>query len=87
MSAPRRLKWGLPESPPPKHPYRDTLFVYAGFAVIVVLVAWATGGAVGTAAVVAIVFFLVASAWNLVRWRATLREAARRAAEDGTRAP
>ena len=26
----RRLQWGLPETPPPKHPYRDTLIVYGG---------------------------------------------------------
>ena len=29
MSRPRRLQWGVPEPPPPKHPYRDTLLVYA----------------------------------------------------------
>ena len=36
----RRLRWQLPETPPPKHPVRDTLLVYAGLAVVVVLVAW-----------------------------------------------
>ena len=56
----------LPDPPPPKHPYRDTLIVYGAFAVIVVLVAWATGGDVKKAAVVAIAFFLLATAWNIV---------------------
>jgi membrane protein implicated in regulation of membrane protease activity len=84
MTRPRRLRWELPEAPPPQHPYRDTLLVFAGLAVVVVLVAWATGGAVGKAAIVAIVFFVVASAWNAYRWRAKVNEAARRAAEDGT---
>ncbi|MCW2963017.1 MAG: hypothetical protein JWO17_269, partial [Actinomycetia bacterium] len=27
MSRPRRLQWGVPEQPPPKHPYRDTLII------------------------------------------------------------
>ena len=74
MSRPRRLQWGLPESPPPKHPYRDSAIVYAVFAVIIVVVAWATGGAVGSAAIVAVVFFVVATGWSAFRWRSRLQE-------------
>jgi Flp pilus assembly protein TadB len=73
---PRRLQWGLPESPPPKHPYRDTLLVYGGLAVVVVLLAWATGGSLGKAVAVAAVFFVIASVWNVYRWRARARSAA-----------
>jgi hypothetical protein len=72
---PNRLHWGMPEQPPPKRPYRDTVLVYGGLALLVVIVAWATGGAVGKAAIIAGLFFLVATAWNIVRWRTRLREA------------
>ena len=39
MSSPRRLRWSVPEGSSTRHPYRDTVIVYAGLAVIVVLVA------------------------------------------------
>ena len=74
MSRPRRLQWGVPEQPPPKHPYRDTLIMYGVFSVLIVLVAWATGGGVRRAFVIAILFFVVASAWSISRWRNRLRE-------------
>ena len=67
-----RLQWGLPEAPPPRHPYRDTLLVYGVLAVLIVVVAWLTGGAVGKAAVIAVFFFVVASAWSVYRWRRRL---------------
>jgi membrane protein implicated in regulation of membrane protease activity len=77
----RILRWGLPEPPIPKHPYRDTLLVYAGFAVFIVLLGWATGGSVTKAIVVAAVVYVAASAWSLARWHQRLRrEAARREA-------
>ena len=83
MSRPRRLQWGgVPESPPPKHPYRDTLLVYAGFAVLIVVVAWATGGGVARALVIAAVFYVVASVWSISRWRARLREQAASSEQD-----
>jgi membrane protein implicated in regulation of membrane protease activity len=70
----RRLSWGIPDTPPPKHPYRDTFLVYAGFAVVLVVVAWLTGGGVKRAAGVAVVFFVVATAWTSYRFRGKLRE-------------
>jgi Flp pilus assembly protein TadB len=79
----RRLHWGVPEQPAPKHPYRDTLIIYAVFAVLIVVVAWLTGGGVARAALVAVVFYVVASAWSVSRWRTRLREEAARAREDG----
>jgi membrane protein implicated in regulation of membrane protease activity len=79
----RRLQWGLPESPPPKHPYRDTLLIYGALALLIVVVAWLTGGAVGKATVIAVFFFVVASAWSIYRWRSRLKaDAAARAARE-----
>jgi membrane protein implicated in regulation of membrane protease activity len=73
----RRLQWGLPETPRPKHPYRDTLILYGVLAILIVVVAWATGGAVGKAAVIAGFFFVVASVWSVYRWRSRLRAEAK----------
>jgi hypothetical protein len=75
----RFLRWGPPEQPPPKRPYRDSIVLYAVLAVVIVLVAWLTGGGVGRAVVFAILFFVVATAWSVWRWRDRLREEARRA--------
>jgi len=79
---PKRLQWGVPEEPPPKHPYRDSVIMYAVFAVVIVLVAWATGGGVGRAVVIALVFFVAASAWSASRWRTRIREESARAREE-----
>jgi membrane protein implicated in regulation of membrane protease activity len=76
---PRHLRWGLPESPIPKHPYRDTMLVYGFFAVLVVLLAWLTGGNIPKSIVVAFVVWLAASVWGIARWRQRIqREEARR---------
>ena len=77
----KRLQWGLPEAPRPSHPYRDTLIVYGVLALLIVLVAWLTDGAVGKAVVIAAFFFVVASLWSLYRWRTRLRAEKRRAGE------
>ena len=79
MSKQRHLRWGLPETPVPKHPYRDSMLVYGFLALLVVLLAWITGGSVGRAVVIAVVVWIAASAWSIVRWRQQLRrEDARR---------
>ena len=83
MSRQRRLQWGVPEQPPPKHPYRDTLIIYAVFAVLIVVVAWLTGGGVARAVEVAVLFYIVASAWSISRWRNRLRGEAERKRESG----
>ena len=77
---PRHLRWSLPEPPVPKHPYRDSMLVYGFFAVLVVLLAWLTGGPVGRAVIIAAVVWVAATVWSIARWRQRLqREAAKRA--------
>jgi Flp pilus assembly protein TadB len=72
----------MPEQPTPKHPYRDTLIIYAVFAVLIVVVAWVTGGGVARAAIVAVFFYVAASAWSVTRWRMRLRAEAAQARKD-----
>ena len=81
MSRPRRFEWGLPEAPPPKHPYRDTLLIYGALALVIVIVSWATGGHVARAFVIAVAFYVAASVWSIARWRTRLRAAAAAARE------
>jgi len=70
---PRFLVW--PTEPPRhvKHPYRDTLIVYGALALVILVFAAATGGSIGHALVVAVFFFVAASAWSLFSWRRRLR--------------
>jgi hypothetical protein len=82
VSRPRRLQWGEAEPPRLEHPYRDSLLVYGGLAIAIVLIAWLSGGPVGKAAVIAGAFFVAASAWSLVRWRSRLRRVDARARQD-----
>jgi hypothetical protein len=84
MTERRRLEWGVPEPRPPRRPYRDTAIMYAVLAVLIVVVAWLTGGDLGRAVIWAAGFFVVATAWSFWRWRQRLQRdaaAARATAE------
>ena len=72
----KRLRWDSldRERPVPKHPYRDTAILYGVLAVLVVVIAWATGGDVVNAGVTAIFVFIVATLWSWRTWRNRLRE-------------
>jgi membrane protein YdbS with pleckstrin-like domain len=72
----KRLRWDSldRERPVPKHPYRDTAILYGVLAVLVVVIAWATGGDVVNAVVTAIFIFIVATLWSWRTWRNRLRE-------------
>jgi membrane protein implicated in regulation of membrane protease activity len=75
---PRRSSRAAP--PIPKHPYRDTAIAYGVMAGVLVLIAWLTGGDVVRAALVAFVFFVVATCWSWWRFRTRIRDRAARAA-------
>ena len=62
----------------PKHPYRDTAILYGVLALLVVVIAAATGGDVVNAVVIAILVYLVATLWSWRSWRNRLREEAMR---------
>jgi hypothetical protein len=70
----------MPDDPLPARPYRDTAILHAVLAGLIVLVAWATGGDLGTALLVAVGFFVVATSWSFWRWRQRLAEERRSAA-------
>jgi membrane protein implicated in regulation of membrane protease activity len=65
--------------PIPAHPYRDTAVAYGVLSVLLVVVAWLTGGDAFRAILVAVAFFVVATAWSWWKFRGRIRE--REAAE------
>ena len=67
----RRLHWEEegPEEPPLAHPYRDAALVYLGFAVVIVIVAFVTGGGLRNAIVIAVLFWLAATGYSVVNLR------------------
>jgi hypothetical protein len=71
--------------PLPRHPYRDSAIFYAVLAGAVVGVTYATGGGLLRAILIAVGFFVVATAFSWWRFRQKLEEHARLEAEDGRR--
>ncbi len=63
----------MQDVPPTKHPYRDTAMIYGVLAVLIVVFAWATGGGVLRAVLIAAAAWVVATAWSMVRWRRRLQ--------------
>jgi hypothetical protein len=72
----RGLNRGRNLPPIPKHPYRDTAVLHAALALLICGLALLTGGDLGTAAVVAAAYFLVASAWSWSRFAHRIRSGA-----------
>jgi Flp pilus assembly protein TadB len=81
----RKLEWGGPPHQPTKRPYRDTFLVYGALSVVVILVAWLTGGSLGRAVIVALVFFGAASVWNVYRLRTRKEPAGETGGDDRDR--
>lgn len=72
----KRLRWDAPDPPRkmPKHPYRDSALIYGALALVVVLLAFLTGGGVLRAVVYAALVFVAATAWSWRSWRNRERE-------------
>ncbi len=69
----RRLRWDAPaDEPIPKRPYRDSMVVYGGMAVLIVVIAVLTGGGILRALIFAGAFFVVATLWSWRNWRKRL---------------
>ena len=62
----------------PKRPYRDSAVLYALLAVVVLGFALLTGSDLGRALVVAVAFFVLATAWSWWRFNRRLAEERRR---------
>ena len=60
--------------PLPRRPYRDSALMYGALSVVVVAVALATGGGLARALVVAVGFFVVATAWSWWKFRDKLAQ-------------
>jgi hypothetical protein len=55
--------------PVPKRPYRDSAIFYGVLAIVLVVVAYATAGALLRAVLFGAGFFLIATAWSWWRFR------------------
>ncbi len=69
-----RPRRGDRDLPLPKHPYRDSALLNGVLAVLLLVIAWATGGDVIHAIGVAVVFFVVATGWSWWRFRRRIAE-------------
>jgi Flp pilus assembly protein TadB len=63
----------LPKTPIPKRPFRDSALVYAGIAVIFVLIVALTGGDLSVAIPVALACFVVATGYAWWKFRQRMR--------------
>ena len=71
----KRLRWEQHgRRPLPKHPYRDTVILYAVLAGIVVGVTALTGGNLLRSVYYAVGLFVAATTWGWYRWRARIRQ-------------
>jgi type VI protein secretion system component VasK len=72
----KRLRWESPDRhrPVPKHPYRDTAIVYGALAILLVVIALATGSDLARALITAAAVFVAATLWSWRLWRNRLRD-------------
>jgi hypothetical protein len=83
----RRFPYGTASGSLPEHPYRDSALLHGGLALALVGIAWLTGGGIGRAVVVGLVYFTAATSWAWWRFRRRIQEARRASAEQAESKP
>ena len=66
------------DRPLPRRPYRDSALLYGALALVVLVFALLTNGDVVRAVVIAVAFFVAATAWSWFRFRQRLAAERRR---------
>jgi membrane protein implicated in regulation of membrane protease activity len=69
----KRLRWTLPKTSIPRHPFRDSAIFHGALSGIVIGVAALSGGDLVKAGVIAGAYFVFATAYSWWRWRDRLR--------------
>ena len=72
----KKVRWDEPDRPVPKHPYRDSVIIYAAMAGVLVAVVVATGGSAVRGAIAAVAVFVASTAFSWWRVRVRLRSKA-----------
>jgi hypothetical protein len=61
----------------PRHPYRDSAVLHSVLGVVILGVAWLTGGDLAKALVVAALYVVVATGWSWFRFRRRIAQVTR----------
>ena len=59
----------MSDLPPPRRPYRTSALFHAGLAIVILIFAALTDGDLTKALIVAVGYFVVATAWSWFRFR------------------
>ena len=59
----------MSDLPPPPHAYRGSAVLHAILALVILVIAAISGGSLARALLVALAYFVVATAWSWLRFR------------------
>jgi len=65
----RRLRWNVPASAASKHRLRDSLLLYAGLSIVILILGVALGRGIARTLVIAALVFVISSLWAMYRLR------------------
>ena len=65
----RRLRWTVPASATSKHRLRDSLLLYGGFSVAILILGVVLGRGFARTLVIAALVFIISSLWAMYRLR------------------